>query len=108
MNTIQNNKDTSGPPSGTFAEQCLSSCRKLLAQLQRAKDAIAAEFRGLLGTHQELLHLALNEAEALAWETGYPHLVFPALAEEKAQALASWHARQISLQRSFSRQALAA
>jgi len=108
MNTNQTNKVTSAPRGGTFVEQCLSSCRKMLAQLERAKDAIAAEFGGLLGAHQPLLHLALNEAEALAWETEYPHLVFPTLAAEKAQELAAWHARQITMQRSSSRLALAA
>jgi hypothetical protein len=38
--------------------------------------------------------LALNEAEALAWETEYPYLVFPTLAAEKAQAVAKWQVRQ--------------
>jgi hypothetical protein len=33
----------------------------------------------------------LNEAEALAWETEYPQLVFPALAEEKIEAISSWY-----------------
>ena len=36
----------------------------------------------------------LGEAEALAWQTGYPHLFFPALATEKVQAAAGWNARQ--------------
>jgi hypothetical protein len=44
--------------------------------------------------HQKLLRLAVNEAEALAYETDYPHLVFPALAEEKAQQVAAWETRQ--------------
>jgi len=41
-----------------------------------------------------MLRLALNEAEALAWQTDYPHLVFPTLAMEKAQGLAAWNQRQ--------------
>jgi len=45
----------------------------------------------------KLLHLALNEAEALAWQTEYPHLVFPTLALEKAQAVANWLTRQRSM-----------
>jgi hypothetical protein len=43
---------------------------------------------------QRLIRLALNEAEALAAETGLPELVLPALAEEKIAGLRSWTARQ--------------
>ncbi len=96
-----------------MAEFCLASCRKLISQMERTKNAIAAEFRGMMGKHQHVLQLALNEAEALAWETGFPSLVFPTLAAEKAQAVAAWHERQLSgaLRRTesrFSRPALAA
>jgi hypothetical protein len=41
-----------------------------------------------------LLELAMNEAEALAWQTDFPQLFFPTLAAEKAGAVAGWHARQ--------------
>jgi hypothetical protein len=44
-----------------------------------------------------MLRLVLNEAEALAWQTAYPHLVFPELAAEKAHAAAQWEQRQRSL-----------
>ena len=66
---------------------------------ERTKNAIVAEFRNQLTPHEHLLDLALNEAEALAWQTSYPHLVFPTLAAEKAHALAEWQARQRSIQR---------
>ena len=78
---------------------CLGSCRKLLAQIEKTKNAIFAEFREAFEAHEHLLHLALNEAEALAWQTDYPHFVFPTLAAEKAQAVAAWHARQQSMLR---------
>lgn len=91
MNTIQS-AEMNKPQSGTFAARC----RKLLAQMERTKNAIVSEFRGVLGAHEQVLRLALNEAEALAWESGYPNLVFPTLAEEKAQAVAAWHRRQES------------
>src|SRR5687768_3912217 len=80
-----------------FKNACLASCRKILAQLQQTKSAILNEFRASLEAHEHLLHLALNEAEALAWQSGVPHLVFPALATEKAQSVAAWHARQRSV-----------
>jgi hypothetical protein len=79
-----------------FKNPHLAACAKLLAQLHKAKTAIADEFS--FQTPQRLLRLALNEAEALSWQTGFPQLVFPTLAREKAQALVDWHLRQVSLQ----------
>jgi hypothetical protein len=78
----------------TFAHACIASCRKLLARIESTKAGILAEFRESLKEHGHLLDLALNEAEALAWQTEFPQLLFPALATEKAQAVATWHARQ--------------
>jgi len=82
-----------------FANQCVASCQKLMAQIKKAKDSIQAEYRDAVRAHEQLLRLALNEAEALAWQTPYPHLVFPTLAREKAQAVASWEAHQQSIRR---------
>ena len=72
----------------------LSLCRKVVAQIENAKQAIVSEFRDRFQEDKHLLELAVNEAEALAWQTEYPHLLFPALAVEKAQAVANWHRRQ--------------
>src|SRR5262245_51841519 len=79
--------------AGRQANKCL---RRVLA---RARETVLAEYAFLAGEHGRLLRLALNEAEALAWQTEYPHLFFPALAAEKAQAAVSWHRRQRALQR---------
>ena len=86
-----------------------------LSQSLAAVDAIAAarasierEFSALARQHPRLLHLALNEAEALAWETGFPELVFPILAEEKAGKVASWQARQQFVRQNGPMQAFAA
>ena len=46
---------------------------------------------------KRLIELAVNEAEALAWQSGHPDLVFLALAEEKLDALDTWIARQEKL-----------
>jgi hypothetical protein len=43
---------------------------------------------------KRLLDLALNEAEALACQTGVPELVLLTLAEEKVRATRQWLARQ--------------
>jgi len=92
-----NNKNQSGSErQNGFAHICLDSCRKLLARLEKAKANIMAEFRSSLHDHEHVLHLALNEAEALAWQTDFPQLVFPTLAMEKAQAVKAWHQRQES------------
>jgi hypothetical protein len=96
INPIERNT-TSKPGLRTV---CLASCRRILAQVKNARAAILNEFRSSLEAHDHLLHLALNEAEALAWQSGVPHLVFPTLAREKAQHVAAWHKRQRSLQRS--------
>jgi hypothetical protein len=48
---------------------------------------------------QRLMRLVLNEAEALAAQTGLPELVLPLLAEEKVAGLRNWVARQESVRR---------
>ena len=93
MNPIEQTKKN-GEPTRTFASICLGSCQKILAQIEKTKTAILTEFRDTLEDHGYLLRLALNEAEALARQTDYPHLIFPTLALEKAQAVAAWHSRQ--------------
>lgn len=86
-----NNKAQS---NGSIQNACLKSCQKVLAQIKKTKDAVLVQFRDALADHEQLLRLALNEAEALAWQTHYPQLVFPDLAEEKAQKVANWAAHQ--------------
>ena len=64
------------------------------------RTLIEQEFSSLHWQHPRLFRLALNEAEALAWQTGFPQLFFPLLAREKALALAVWHSRQQAIRRS--------
>jgi hypothetical protein len=82
-----------------FSDRCVASCRKLLAQIADVKENIVSEFRGRVQEHQHVLELALNEAEALAWQTDFPQLLFPTLALEKASAVTGWHYRQQALHR---------
>jgi hypothetical protein len=88
----------------SLKQACLGACGKIAAHVSRAKDAIFAESRQLLGAPERMLKLALNEAEAVAWQTDYPHLFFPELALEKVQAVATWNRRQSAV-RSASRRA---
>src|SRR4051812_44627927 len=101
MNAIEHAKENT-PCGRTLRTACIETCQKLIAQIAQTKNAILKEFRGTLAAHEHLLRLAVNEAEALAWQTDFPHLVFPTLATEKARAVAAWHARQQSLPRSKS------
>lgn len=48
---------------------------------------------------QRLIRLALNEAEALAVQSGVPELVLPTLAEEKVRNVRKWALRQARIRR---------
>jgi len=77
-----------------FGSACVKSCKGILARIARSRDAIYAEARSTLKVQDQMLRLALIEAEALAWQTLYPHLLFPALAREKIHGVAAWNNRQ--------------
>ena len=91
---ITNSTEPTESVGARFSNLCLRTCQAMLAQIRQAKDAIFAESREVLDAQERMLRLALNEAEALAWETGYPHLVFPTLATEKVQVVARWEPHQ--------------
>lgn len=73
---------------------CKATCKKMLARLQNIKAGLLNEFRQHTFAQEHQLQLALNEAEALAYETGFPLLTFPVLAREKIQAVATWRRQQ--------------
>ena len=91
-NRLENNQNS-------FTTFCANYCRKLLTEIQKAKQDMVSQFRKAFSGEEHLLRLALNEAEALAFLTDYPHLVFPALAMEKVQGVAEWTAHQKQLGR---------
>lgn len=93
MKLTMNHKHTNGV-GHAFRNTCTAGYQKALAQITAAKTVILAESKQALAVPERLLRLALNEAEALAWQTTYPQLVFPLLATEKAQAVADWSANQ--------------
>jgi hypothetical protein len=82
--------------------------RKALAAVANVRANIEREFSTLLEEQPHVLRLALNEAEAIAWQTDFPHLVFPTLGMEKAQAVADWHRHQSFIRRTHTRLAVAA
>ena len=62
-NIVERNENTR-PDFATF---CLDSCRKLLDRIEQAKQAVLDEFRDTMDAHNQMVRLAVNEAEALAW-----------------------------------------
>jgi|GEM_PF-794802 len=101
MNLNQTKKRTAkARGAAAFRSAWARSCQKVLGQIRKVKEAIFAEARHAFETDERLLRLALNEAEALAWQTSYPHLLFPVLATEKIRATADWNDRQQSVRRS--------
>ena len=107
MNTTLCNKENLTADK-TLQGVCQNLCAKLVQQIGQAKNNLVAEFRDAFATREQLLQLALVEADALAWQTDYPHLLFPALAAEKIEQAARWRARQGFLLRNTSPYALAA
>ena len=104
INQTNENFDT----KQTIAGRCVQSCQQLLAGIEQAKNKIASEFQETLESQSQLFQLALNEAEALAFQTAYPHLLFPLLAVEKIQAVSAWDARQQAFRQRHAHLALAA
>lgn len=94
MKMNENWNSLTGTTSYSVVETCKASCRKIVERLAAMKESIVHEFRHSFGVDEHLLRLALNEAEALAWQTGVPQLVFADLAAEKAQTLLNWQAHQ--------------
>ncbi len=77
------------------------------AAIQQTKqNLIASQDLSTIPAH--LLRLALNEAEALAWEAAFPHLWYPVLAEEKTQEIAAWQMHQSAIYPGSAKWAVAA
>ena len=99
-NTMKTNgKNDSDANPGSLSTVCLDSCQRLLSQIEKVKRVVLREFGASVAGNRRFLELGINEAEALAWQTAYPHLLFPVLAEEKAVAVGQWAARQRAIKR---------
>src|SRR5213592_1599845 len=75
----------------------------ILKAIANVRALVEREFSILSQREPRLLRQALNEAEAIAWQTGFPQLVFPSLALEKARAVATWERRQRTMRQPTSR-----
>ena len=99
MNTTNAANKNTLTNSQKITAACRGACEKIAAQITQAKDNLVAEFKGAFQNRESLLQLAIVEADALARQTEYPHLLFPVLATEKLQAATRWYSRQQSLLR---------
>lgn len=90
MNAIQPNEVRENQNRKNALGHAWHSCKQLLAQINNAKEAILDEARNTLQAPEQLLRLAVSEAEALAFQTRYPQLVFADLAAEKIERAAAW------------------
>jgi hypothetical protein len=90
-----------------FVRADLNSFEAIRQAVIRSKESVLNEYISEAGEHARVLRLALNEAEAISWQSDYPHLLFPALATEKAQAAVSWHRQQRAIRRTPNERAFA-
>ena len=97
MKTIQPNENLENQNQKNTFSHALDACKGVLAQIKNVKEGILAEARDTIQAPEQLLRLALSEAEALAFQTLYPQLVFADLAAEKIQRAAAWSERQRQL-----------
>ena len=67
---------------------------RAFAALAQVRGDIERQYTDVTEQAPRIVHLTLNEAEAVAWDSGFPHLVFPLLAEEKLSKAAAWVNRQ--------------
>lgn len=73
------------PPSGF--------CKRIGDSLSIAKGRLREKFELALPGQQQLVNTLIADAEALAWETSFPHLFLPDFAELRlAAALSDFHA----------------
>jgi hypothetical protein len=71
----------------------LKSCDKIIGRIKETKAAILAEAQSEARASDLMLRLAVAEAEAIAWQTAVPHLIFPTLAMERVQSVTDWQHR---------------
>jgi len=102
QNDLMNSQNTSFPGnvetvsfSDLAPKSFSAACRGMLDELKnRLVKKLAAEFSDV---REDWVRQAVTEADSLASLTVVPHLLLPALAEEKVRGLRYWALRQRSL-----------
>ena len=86
MNTKSNSNRCNASISGGQNQ----FCRKLGTALGRLKGKLQEQFEQAYPGRSQLIRQAVAEAEELAWETSFPHLLLPDFAEARlAEILAA-------------------
>jgi len=75
-------------PCSNHSEIPAGFCNKLVSAVTNLKDKLQHHYEGALPGRAEQIQIAVAEAEALAWETSFPHLFLPDLAEARIAAVA--------------------
>jgi hypothetical protein len=81
--------------------RCVRACKKVIADLNSLKTRMIEQFQAGTDAPDHWVRQTVNEAEALAWQTGFPHLFFPDLVEEKVRKLADWQRHQRLVRATF-------
>lgn len=58
-------------------------CREIVAALSQLKTRLFHQYEQVLPGRGQLIREAVAEAEALAWQTPFPHLFLPDFAEAR-------------------------
>lgn len=89
MRKLVSNKMVNRKLNASVTERCPVAAKAVRELKREMRQQYAGRFADL-----HLLDLTLREAESMAWETTFPHLFFPVLAEEKVARSIAWTERQ--------------
>jgi hypothetical protein len=82
MNILKNHCGAAGEYSKQF-------CQKLVVAIAQLRTRLRDKYAHLFPDRDDSLARALAEAEELAWQTPFPHLFLPGLAEVKVGEIAN-------------------
>src|SRR4051812_22980341 len=83
-------------PAAASTRSPAQVCRHLLVALADLKTRLQRKFELAYPGHSQVIRRAVAEAEQLAWQTPFPHLLLPDLAEVRVSELVAAPARAFS------------
>ena len=90
------NSPTLPLPASASTRSPAQVCRHLLAALADLKTRLQRKFEQAYPGQSQVIRRAVAEAEQLAWQTPFPHLLLPDLAEVRVSELVAAPARAFS------------
>jgi hypothetical protein len=90
-----NGREIRAKGAGTMAK-CADACIAVARKLKQLEEQFIAKLSAEAQNEvpQQVVEQVMNEAGALAWNTRFPLLFLPDLAEEKIASARQWAARQ--------------